>query len=112
MKTVRLGSELEERLKRAADRLGVSESDVIRSALEGYLGEVERDPVEDLMALFEQWEREDKEQGLDKLPPTNFASHSSQLYGDQLYEEWRAKNRKPLKIAESRSEYHPAPSTD
>ena len=81
MKAVRLGAELEGRLAATARHMGVTESEVIRMAIEQFCGQ--QAGGDDMLSLIELWEREDAGK-----PAVDVARRSSDLYGDELHREW------------------------
>jgi antitoxin component of RelBE/YafQ-DinJ toxin-antitoxin module len=105
MKSVRITPDLQLRLAAKAESLGVSESEVIRMALDQFCDEAldRRAPVDDMLALIEQWEREDVGK-----PELDVAQHSSKLFGDVLYEDWSKKQE--LRVAEERARYQTSPA--
>ncbi len=105
MKTVRLDADLERRLTHQAQKLGVSESEVIRMALDQFCGQPagQLAPVDDMLALIEQWERDDAGQ-----PAIDVARHSSRLFGDLLFEEW-ARRHEVRRVAEEQAGWQAPP---
>jgi antitoxin component of RelBE/YafQ-DinJ toxin-antitoxin module len=106
VKTVRVGQELERRLAAKAASLGVTESEVIRMALNQFCEEApgQRSPFDEMVALIEQWEHEDAGKA-----EIDVARHSSELFGDQLYEDWFEKQGLK-RVAEERARYHTSPA--
>lgn len=105
MKSARVGDELEGRLAAKARTLGVSESEVIRMALEEFCEPLADAPVDAMLSLIAEWELEDA-----GLPEVDVARHASRLFGESLEEEWGRKQRL-LRIAESRAQFQ-TPAAD
>jgi len=90
MRSVRLPTALEEQLTATARTLKLTESEVIRLALERFCGAAAVEvpsAVADTVALIEQWEREDA--GADLAPVTDLASQASRIYEQLLHDNWR-----------------------
>ncbi|HEX6513294.1 MAG TPA: CopG family transcriptional regulator [Chloroflexota bacterium] len=102
MKSVRLGQELQHRLAETAHALGVSESEVIRMAVERFceIHVPRRSGADAMVALIEQWEREDAGQ-----PALDVAQHSGELFGELLRRDWRKQEERLLRVAEDREDY-------
>ena len=117
---MRLDEALDERLAGVAGRLGVTESDAIRIALERYCSAAEQEEqAADLIALVQQWQQEDRAAGYDKLPLIDTASHSGELYGEALWDNWLRRQegdaaQNERRVAEGRAAYNakPRPAAD
>ena len=105
MKSVRFSPELQRRLSATAERLALTESEVIRLALDDFCDEAsdEASPADRVLELMRQWEREDE-----GSPSINVASRAHELWGDYVYEKHRKTHGQQLKVAEQSAEYKPA----
>ncbi len=92
MKSIRLDDKMEWRLARTAERLHLSESEVIRRALDDYCDLAPGDSLAEALTDYI---------GESDSTETDLSTNVHQKFGEYVYEKWRRTQGKDLKIAES-----------
>jgi hypothetical protein len=81
---------LEEELRETAKALGISESEAIRRAVQGFCSVQQSGPTlyDELSPLFVRWAEEDADR---EAFDENLADGAHEAFGRLLVDEWRAK---------------------